>query len=148
MNMTEPVMDTKPVSINDAAAPVLWHDRKRFLGMPLSFTRYMIDANRFYTKIGFFRTVTNELLLYRILDIKLVRTLGQKMFGVGTITLYTADQTDNQVVIKNVKNSEKVRRFVSSLVEEERNKYRLAGRELYGVAIPGMPDTDGDGIPG
>jgi hypothetical protein len=148
MSMTEPTADIKPRSIEEAAEPVLWKDRKRFLGMPISFTRYSIDANRFYTKIGFFRTVTNELLLYRIMDIKLVRTLGQKLFGVGTITLFTADQSDNQIIVKSIKNSEKVRRLLSNMVEDERNKRRLVGRELYGVAIPGMPDTDGDGIPG
>ena len=146
--MTEQAAGPKTHSFDEAPEPILWHDRKRFLGMPISFTRYLLDANRFYTKIGFFRTVTNELLLYRILDIKLVRTLGQKLFGVGTITLFTADQSDNQIIVKNIRNSEKVRRFLSNMVEEERNKRRLVGRELYGVAIPGMPDTDGDGIPG
>src|SRR5512136_1228331 len=106
MSMTEPTASSQPRSFEEAAEPVLWKDRKRYLGIPLSFTRYSIDANRFYTKIGFFRTVTNELLLYRILDIKLVRTLWQKIFGVSTITLYTADQSDNQIIVKNIKDSD------------------------------------------
>jgi hypothetical protein len=137
----------QPPSFNAAPEPILWKDRKRYLGMPISFTRYLVDANRFYTKIGFFRTVTNEILLYRILDIKLTRTLGQKMFGVGTVTLYSADQSDNEVIMKNIAKPEKVRRFISSMVENERNKRRIAGRELYGTAIPGMIDADGDGLP-
>jgi len=138
------VLDTEPL-------PILWKDRKRYLGMPLSFTRYMVDDSHFITKIGLLRTVTNEVLLYRILDLKLSRTLGQKLFGVGTITLFTADKTDNQLNVLNIKKSEQVRRFLSTKIEEERNKRRLAGRELYGAAIPGMVegeiDIDGDGVP-
>lgn len=135
-------------SVLDAAEPeILWHDRKRHLGLPISFTRYIVDTERFITKVGFFRTETNEVLLYRILDIKLARTLGQKLFGVGTITLFTADQSDNQIIVKNIAKSEKVWRFISNIIEQEREKRRIAGRELYGAAIPGMSDIDGDGIP-
>jgi hypothetical protein len=134
-------------TLDDAPDPILWKDRKRYLGMPLSFTRYRVDANRLYTQIGFFRTATDEILLYRILDIKLTRTLGQKLLGVGTITLYTADQSENQLLLKNIKKPEKVRRFLSNMVENERNRRRIAGRELYGTAIPGMVDMDGDGLP-
>lgn len=135
-------------SVLDAAQPeILWKDRKRYLGMPISFTRYIVDTSRFITRIGFFRTTTNEVLLYRILDIKLSRTFGQKIFGVGTITLYTADQSDNQIVVKNIAKSEKVWRFISNIIEQERENRRIAGRELYGAAMPGMLDTDGDGIP-
>lgn len=141
---------TKPkkVSVLDAAEPeILWKDRKRYLGLPISFTRYIVDTERFITKIGFFRTVVNEVLMYRIMDIKLSRTLGQKIFGVGTITLFTADQSDNQIIVKNIKKSEKVWRFISKTIEQEREERRIAGRELYGAAIPGMADIDGDGVP-
>jgi uncharacterized membrane protein YdbT with pleckstrin-like domain len=74
---------------------ILWKDRKRHFGLPISFTRYQISGGRFIIRKGFFRTETNELLLYRILDMKLVRGLAQKLFGVGTVTLYSADKTDN-----------------------------------------------------
>lgn len=138
----------KKVSVLDAAEPeILWKDRKRYLGLPISFTRYIVDTERFITKIGFFRTIINEVLLYRILDIKLSRTLGQKIFGVGTITLFTADQSDNQIIVKNIKNSEKVWRFISKKIEQEREVRRIAGRELFGAAMAGMSDIDGDGVP-
>ena len=127
--------------------PILWKDRKRILGMPISFTRYEFDDDRLISRIGLLKTVTNEVLLYRILDIKMSRTLGQKILGVGTIMLYTADQSDNQINIINIKRPEKVRRFLSNIVEQERNKRRIIGRELFGVAGAGMTDIDGDGIP-
>lgn len=127
--------------------PILWKDRKRILGLPISFTRYEVDTERLTTRIGFFRTVTNDILLYRILDLKLSRTLWQKLFGVGTLTLYTADQSDSQISLVNIKRPEQVRRFMNKIVEDERNQRRLVGRELYGVAGAGMVDIDGDGIP-
>ena len=60
---------------------ILWQDRKRHLGLPLSFTKYIVDENRLYVQKGFVNTETNELLLYRVLDIKSSRNLGQKLFG-------------------------------------------------------------------
>jgi len=137
----------KNSAFNDATPEVLWKDRKRHLGLPISFTRYIVDTDRFISKIGLFNTVTNEVLLYRILDIKLNRTLGQKIFHVGTLTLFTADQSDKQIIVKNIAKSEKVWRFISNLIEQERAKRRIVGRELYGAEMTGTIDMDGDGIP-
>ncbi len=136
--------------LETADVEILWKDRKRYLGMPISFTRYEVDQTRFTSRIGFFNTVTNETLLYRIMDLKLSRSLGQKIFGVGTITLYSADTSHNTFELKNIKKPEKVRRYLSNLVEKEREDRRLTGRELFGVADGGydMPDLDGDGFPG
>jgi len=113
---------------------VLWKDRKRYFGLPISFTRYSVTKDRFITRIGLFTTETNEILLYRILDVRLVRTLGQKIFRVGTLTLYSADQTNCEFEIKNIAHSEQVRRYIGELVEERRTEKQIAGREIYGVA--------------
>ena len=39
------------------------------------------------------RTETDELLLYRIMDIRSSQTLGQRIFGVGTLVLFCTDKT-------------------------------------------------------
>ena len=129
------------------AKPLLWKDRKRYLGMPISFTRYEFDSDRLVSRIGLLKTTTNEVLLYRILDLKLSQTLWQKIFGVGTIMLFTADQSDNQIPLINIKHPEKIRRGLSDLIEKERIEKRLLGREMYGSALGGMVDLNGDGIP-
>jgi len=113
---------------------ILWKDRKRILGMPISFTVYSIDNNRLYVKKGLLNSVMDELLLYRILDIKLSRSLFQKIFRVGTITLSTADKTNPILEIKNVKDSDKIRRLISNIVERERNEKRIMGKEMFGAA--------------
>ena len=131
----------------------LWKDRKRILGLPISFTRYEVTEDRFITRVGFFRTGTNEILLYRILDIKMVRSLGQKILGVGTITLFSADQSHGTIEVKNIKKPDAVRRFLSKIVEQERTQKGITGREIYGAAagVRGnaneFVDIDGDGIP-
>ena len=119
---------------------ILWKDRKRYLGLPISFTQYTLDNNRFYVKRGFFNSIMDELLLYRVLDIKLTRTLGQKIFGVGTIMLNTADQSNPSLIIKNVKNSDRVRKLLSNIVERERNEKRIMGKEMYGASGMGIMD--------
>ena len=68
-------------------AECIWKDRKRYLGLPLSFTKYAVKDQRLYYTKGFFNTTEEELLLYRVLDIKLNRTFGDKLVGVGTVTL-------------------------------------------------------------
>ena len=53
---------------------ILWADRKRILGMPISFTSYAVDRERLTCKSGFFRTEVEEILVYRIMDIKILET--------------------------------------------------------------------------
>ena len=47
----------------------IWRDRKRFLGMPLSFTRYALSEDRLFLSVGFLSIKDEEVLLYRVRDI-------------------------------------------------------------------------------
>ena len=130
--------------LNVESSEILWSDRKRILGMPISFTKYSIDNERLYIKKGFFSTESDEILLYRILDIKTTQTLGQKLFGVGTIVLYSADQTDMNLELKNVKKASKLHRYLSDLIEANRRSKGIAGREIVGMAGIGSSNDDGE----
>ncbi len=127
--------------------PILWKDRRRYLGLPISFTRYSFDSNKFYLNKGLFNTTSDEILLYRVLDIRLTRSFFQRIFGVGTIVLKTADQTNPILEVKSVKNSERVKTALSNIVENERNEKRVLGKEMFGAAGHHDLDLDGDGIP-
>ncbi len=117
----------------------LWKDRKRtFLGLPLSFTKYCLTDDRLFIETGFFNSVENEVRLYRILDLQLSRSLGQKIFGLGTIKVKSADKTMGDFEIKNIKNSKAVKEQLSNLVEEMRDKKRVVNREMM------VDDTDDD----
>ena len=141
---------------NMAEEEILWQDRKHILGMPISFTIYEVDNSRLTIRKGLLSTTTDEMLLYRILDLKMQQSLWQKIFGVGTLILYTADQSSHTTEIKNIKHPDKVRKFLSRIVEQQRNVKGITGREMFGAAGLGQDhtecddlftDIDGDGIP-
>lgn len=112
----------------------VWEDKKRHFGLPISFTKYYIENERLYVKTGLLRSVTNEVLLYRILDVKSFRTLGQRLFGVGTVVLYCADQSSQTIKLENIKNCDSVHRQISDLVEQIRVDKGISGSETYGIA--------------
>ena len=128
---------------------ILWADRKRILGMPISFTRYSMDEDRLYVKKGLLRTELNEILLYRILDVRSTQTLWQRIFGVGTLTLYSADQSCPQLLLKNIKRPEKLHRYLSDVIEKNRQSKGIAGREIVGMAAmrPGPGPMPGHNHP-
>ena len=112
-----------------------WSDRKRFLGMPLSFTRYALSEDRLFLSIGFFSVRDEEILLYRVRDIGVKRTLWQRLFGVGSITVSSSDKSTPIVVLKNIKDPLAVKELLHENVEETKIKRRVRFGEL-------MTDTD------
>lgn len=110
---------------------ILWKDRKRTIfGLPWSFTKYSLDAERLYIESGFFTTVSDEVRLYRIMDVSLKKTLGQRIFGVGDIEVHSSDKTLHDFVIKSVKSPLKVKELISENVEIQRDKKRVINREM------------------
>ena len=108
----------------------IWKDRKHHLWFPWSFESYRIANGRLYCLHGFLNQKEHECMLYRILDISLTRTLGNRLFGTGTVVLKTTDNSDAYIMLKNIKNSRKVKDMLSELVEEERNRRGIIGREI------------------
>lgn len=123
-----------------------WKDRRRYLGLPLSFTKYAVSDDRFFITKGFFKTTYDEVRLYRILDLQLTKTFGQKIFGVGTITVFSSDQAQKEFKILSVKRPKYVKELISDLVEKQRDAKRVINRELMGGPelgdIEGHPDFD------
>ena len=125
---------------------ILWADTKRWMGLPWTFTKYRVDEERLYCKDGFLKTQTDELLLYRVMDIKSSQTLGQRLCGVGTVTLYCSDKSSGVLELKNIKDYDKVSRFLSELVEKKRTETGVKGREIIGMGhAVDHSDADGDG---
>lgn len=128
----------------------IWTDRKRFLGLPLSFTRYALSDDRLFLSVGFLNIHDEEVLLYRIRDISVKRTLGQRIFGVGTITVSSSDKSNPVLELKNVKNPTTVKELIHENVEEMKNRRRVRFSEVatYNDDIDDDgEDLDGDGIP-
>ena len=106
-------------------AGCVWIDKKRHLGLPISFTKYTLTDERLYTESGFINLKESELLLYRVRDIGLTRTLWQRLFGVGTIHIYSSDTTDEHLDIVSVKKAKDVKDLISSKVEESKKSRRI-----------------------
>ena len=66
---------------------IVWTDKKRwgFLGLPLTFTRYTLTEEKLLVDSGFLNKKQEEVRLYRIMDMTLNRSFGQRIFGLGTI---------------------------------------------------------------
>ena len=132
----------------------IWKDRKRtFLGLPWSFTVYAVDEGRIYIKRGLFNTTEDEVRLYRVTDVSLSRSFGQKLVGVGTIHVSSADKTLGDFDIKSIKKPSQVKELISELVEKERDMKRVSMREQMGGPGPAPHfdddnDEDGDGFDG
>lgn len=120
----------------------LWKDRKHHLWFPLSFTAYELRNERLYQKTGFFSTKEDELLLYRVTDVAMERSLAQKLFGTGTVILSSRVDESREILLENVKSPRQVKELISDLVEEARQKHRVVGKEFYSHEI----HMDGDGI--
>ena len=125
----------------------LWKDRKRFLGMPLSFTRYRLSEDRLFCEKGFFSIRVDEVLLYRVRDLQLNMSLGQRIFGVGTICVVSSDKSVPHLDLKNVKHPREVKELIHKNVEAAKDKRRMRTTEIMGDAASGdFHDLDNDGI--
>ena len=120
----------------------VWKDRKHFMWFPISFTKYEIKNERLYQETGLFNTHYDELLLYRITDLCLKRSLAQKIFGTGTIVLSTKADSDKEVLLKNVKNPKEVKDLISHLVEEARDRKKIVGKEFFDDSSDDLDDFD------
>ena len=63
------------------------------------------------------------------MDLSFRQTLGQRIFGVGSIFCESADKTLKNFEIKNIKKPEDVMEQLSKLVEDERDRKRVSSRE-------------------
>ena len=121
----------------------IWKDRKRFMGMPLSFTRYAIGEDRLFLSVGLLNLKDEELLLYRVRDITTSRNLWQRIFGMGSVTVYSSDKTTPALILKNIKAPMDVKELLHQQVEQA----KLQRRMRLGEIVADGSDQDEDEIP-
>ncbi len=118
----------------------IWQDRKRTLfGLPLSFTVYRLTEEKLFIETGFFNKKEEEIRLYRIMDLTLNRSFGQRLFGVGTIHCCTADKSTPEFDIVSIKRSKDIKNILSDMVEAQREAKNITAREF-------IDDGDEDGL--
>ena len=112
------------------ADKLIWSDRKRYFGLPLSFTKYAISEDRLFQSTGLLNLKYEEILLYRIRDLSLTRSFGQRLFGVGSITVTSSDKTRPVLVIHNVKEPAAVKELIHEQVEDMKIRRRIRFGEI------------------
>ena len=111
----------------------LWQDRKRiFFGLPWTFTTYALSENSLFIKRGILNISEEEIRLYRILDITLRRSFWERLFGLGTLHLCTADKSTPEIDILHIPSPKEIRTLLSDKVEEARSERYVGVREYMG----------------
>lgn len=122
----------------------VWTDRKRIIfGLPWTFTKYKLNENCLFIKRGVFNISEEEIRLYRILDITMKRSFWERLFGLGTIHLCTADKSTPEIDILHIKKPKEIRTLLSDMIEKERSERYVGIREFMGDE---GDEYDGDGI--
>lgn len=102
--------------------PVLWE------GKPLMTLgeRYELTSQRLRIFRGVFSRDLEEIDLVRIRDTKVSQHLGERMAGVGDVTIFSTDKNNPEIVLNNVKNPVEVRETIRKayLAEQERRGLR------------------------
>ena len=106
---------------------LIWKDRKRFCGLPLSFTRYYLIRKpgtwvKLIKDVGFFTSQIEEVNLFRVEDIEVFASFSNKFWGVGNITVHSSDKSCEKLTLLRVKDPTKVRSLIMDLVESERRE--------------------------
>ena len=126
------------------AEKLLWTDRKRYFGLPLSFTKYAISEDRLFQSMGIINLKYEEILLYRVRDITLSRSFGQRLFGVGSITVTSSDKSRPVLVIQNVKDAPAVKELIHQQVEAMKISRRVRFGEIASFGDDMDDQLDGE----
>lgn len=107
----------------------VWSDSKRFLGIPNPFTKYFLSKDRLFTRSGFISTEEKQVTLYHIRDLSVKVSLGQRIFGVGTISVISSDKSDPVTILKNIKKPYDVRDLIYKMNQDAIKERRVRSIE-------------------
>ena len=101
-------------------------EKKRwlFLGLPFTFTKYVIKEDMIIVDTGVFTKVENDCYMYKVQDVEHTASIWERMAGLGTIVCYTGDTTHPKLLIEHIRNSKAIKEFILKESEEARLKRR------------------------
>ena len=95
-----------------------------FFGLPFTFTKYSVTDEVITVNEGFLSTRENDCYLYKIQDVELKTSLGERIFGLGTVACYTGDNTHPQLFLSHIRNSREIKNYILKASEEARRRRR------------------------
>ena len=101
-------------------------EKKRWLllGLPFTFTKYVIKEDMITVDTGVFTKVENDCYMYKVQDVEHTASIWERMAGLGTIVCYTGDTTHPKLLIEHIRNSKAIKEFILKESEEARLKRR------------------------
>lgn len=114
--------------------------RTKFLGLPLSYTKYTISEVKLTITSGFLSITEDDTFMYKIQDVRLTRSFVERIFKLGTITCYSGDTTHPKLVLEHIKRSGTIKNFIMNSSEEARRKRRTQ----RAMMIEAENKTDGE----
>ena len=101
-------------------------EKKRwlFLGLPFTFTKYVIKEDMITVDTGVFTKVENDCYMYKVQHVEHTASIWERMVGLGTIVCYTGDTTHPKLLIEHIRNSKAIKEFILKESEEARLKRR------------------------
>lgn len=115
-------------------------ERKRwvFLGLPFTFTVYTVKEDLITVQKGFLNKKENDCYMYKVQDVELLRSLGERIFGLGTVKCYTGDTTDPELYLTHIRNAKEIKDFILEVSEKARQKRRTLNMLDIGADGSGM----------
>jgi len=84
--------------------------------------RYRLTSQRLFIERGILSQTIDQTELIRVDDVRLEKTLIDRVFGLGTVSLLSTDVSDRLVVIEGIDNAEKVAEAVRTNMRTQRGK--------------------------
>lgn len=111
-------------------------ERKRwlFLGLPFTFTRYIIKDDMLTINEGFFKKVENDCYMYKIQDMQHTASLAERIIGLGTITCFTGDTTHPLLKLVHIRHSKDIKNYMLDAAEKARIKRKTLNTLNIGAA--------------
>ena len=83
-------------------------------------TTWTIHQNNLIEKTGILNVNTEEILLYRVKDIRLYEPLLYRLVGLSKLTIITSDYTNPSIVLYGIRNGEELMTIIRQLVANSR----------------------------
>ena len=87
--------------------------------------RYRLTGQRLFVETGILSQVIDQAEIIRVDDIRIRKTLVDRVFGLGSIDILSTDATDRSLVIEGVKDVEQVAEQVRACMRALRSRSSL-----------------------